>query len=313
VKALVVDGGLSLVTEHPLPVPDADQTLLKIRKAGICNTDLEIVAGYGGFTGIPGHEFVADALTGPLSGQRVVGEINVACSACDFCLRGLPTHCRNRTTVGIRDHPGAFAEYLALATSNLHPLPDSISDDAAVFVEPLAAALQVLEMVHISPGSIVVLIGAGKLGLLVAQVIHLTGAHLKVIVRRSKPAQLLQTWGIQTFERDMVEAQSADIVIDCTGTQDGFADALALVKPRGTIVLKSTYVGLAQVNMSKLVVDEITVVGSRCGRFASAIRLLESGLIDTESLIEGRFSIEEGLLAFERAAQPGALKYLLEF
>ncbi|MFQ3565438.1 MAG: alcohol dehydrogenase catalytic domain-containing protein [Aggregatilineales bacterium] len=312
-KALVVDGRLAFVKEHAQPIPDADQTLLKIRKAGICNTDLEIVSGYGGFAGILGHEFVADAITGTLSGRRVVGEINVACRGCDFCLRGLPTHCRNRTTVGIRKHPGAFAEYLALATLNLHPLPDSISDDAAVFVEPLSAALQVLETVHISPQRTVVLIGAGKLGLLVAQVIHLTGAHLKVIVRRSKPAQLLQSWGIQAFERDMVEAQSADIVIDCTGTQDGFADALALVKPRGTIVLKSTYVGFAQVDMSKLVVDEIAVVGSRCGRFAPAIRLLESGLIDTESLIEGRFSIDDGLLAFERAAQPGALKYLLEF
>ena len=195
-RALIYERQLRIVDDAPAPLPRGDQVLLKIRKAGICNTDLELVAGYMNFSGILGHEFVSEVIAGEFTGRRVVGEINVADGTCDLCQRGIPSQCRNRTTVGIAGHPGAFAEYLALTSRNLYIVPDDVSDDAAVFVEPLAAALQVIEAVPISPRDRVVVIGAGKLGLLVAQVLKLTGADLVVVVRREKPAQLLKKWGI---------------------------------------------------------------------------------------------------------------------
>jgi len=314
-RGIVFDGQrLRMDSELPVPSVESDQSLLQIRRAGICNTDLEIVKGYMGFTGVLGHEFVAQVLTGPddLVGRRVVGEINVACQACEQCRRGVPSQCYHRTTVGIDRHPGAFADYLALATRNLLVVPDSVTDDQAVFVEPLAAALQILEAVHISPRDRVVLIGAGKLGLLCAQVIRLLGVELTVIVRRERPAQLLDRWGIAHESPDGVAPRCADIVIDCTGTESGFASALDLVKPRGVLILKSTYTGLPQANLTRIAVDEIQVVGSRCGPFSAALRLLADGLIDCESMIDKRYPLADGLVAFEAASQPGALKIMLE-
>lgn len=311
-QALIYDGQLRL-DEVPDPIPTGDQALLKIRKAGICNTDLELVAGYMNFSGILGHEFVGEVVTGELAGQRVVGEINVADGTCDLCQHGIPSQCRNRTTVGIAGHPGAFAHYLALTVRNLHVVPDSVSDDAAVFVEPLAAALQVIEAVHISPRDRVVVIGAGKLGLLVAQVLKLTGADLAVVVRREKPAQLLKQWGIAAVEIGELPPQRAQVVVDCTGNAEGFAQALELVEPRGTIVLKSTYVGTPQADLTRVAVDEVRVIGSRCGPFEAALRYLQHQLVDIESLIECHFPLSEGLAAFEYAAQPGMLKVLLDF
>ena len=304
-----VNGGL------PDPSLESDQALLRIRRAGICNTDLEIVKGYMGFTGVLGHEFVAEVQRGPdhLFGRRVVGEINVACHDCEYCRRGVPSQCSRRTTVGIDRHDGAFADYLALAVRNLYVVPDSVSDDQAVFVEPLAAALQILEAVHISPLDRVVLIGAGKLGLLCAQVIRLLGAELAVVVRRERPARLLEQWGILSLSQDEVPERSADVVIDCTGTESGFAAALNIVKPRGTLVLKSTYAGLPQADLTRIAVDEIKVVGSRCGPFPAALRLLANGLIDCQPLIDDRYALDDAMAAFEAAASPGALKILLEF
>lgn len=312
-RAVMYENVLRLDTTVPKPEPTSEQSLLKIRRAGICNTDLELMAGYKEFSGILGHEFVAEVVGGELAGRRVVGEINVTDGTCEMCQRGIPSQCLNRNAIGIDDHPGAFADYLALVSRNLYPVPDDVSDDMAVFVEPLAAALQVTEGVHISPRDRVVLIGAGKLGLLVAQVLKLTGADLSVVARREKPAALLQKWGIRAVTADELARRSAQVVVDCTGNAEGFAQALELVQPRGTIVLKSTYVGTPAANLTRVAVDEIRVVGSRCGPFDAALRLLSHGLIDTESMIDGRYSIDAALVAFDHAAKPGALKVLLEF
>lgn len=314
-RALVFDGQLRLETECPVPVPVDTEALLKVRRAGICNTDLELVAGMYNFSGILGHEFVAEMVQGSdeLVGKRVAGEISVVCGECDFCLRGIPSQCRNRNTVGIRRYPGAFADYLPLPVRNLHIVPDSVSDDEAVFVEPLAAALQVTEAIHVSPRDRVIVLGVGKLGMLVAQVLKLTGADVVGVVRREKQARLLEAWGIAAAERRDLPDQRAQVVVDVTGQADGFADALALVKSRGTIVLKSTYNGLPQADLTQIAVREIRVVGSRCGPFDAALRLLKNGLVDVTSLIERHYSLDDGLEAMQQASQPGALKILLDF
>ncbi len=314
-RALVFDGHLHFETTLPTPQVQNGDALLKIRRAGICNTDLELVDGMYGFSGILGHEFVAEVVEGQpdLIGKRVVGEISVVCGHCDFCQQGIPSQCRHRTTVGIRRHPGAFADYLPLPPRNLHVVAESISDDQAVFVEPLAAALQVTEGIHISPRDRVVVVGVGKLGMLVAQVLKLTGADVVGVVRREKQAKLLQQWRVPAVElRDLAE-QSADVVVDVTGLAQGFADALMLVKSRGTIVLKSTYNGFPQVDMTQVAVREIRVMGSRCGPFDAALRLLERDLIDVTSLIDGRYPFDDSVTAMDAAAKPGALKYLLDF
>lgn len=312
-RALVLDANGLRLDLQPEPYLNVGQALLKIRRAGICNTDLELVKGYMNFAGILGHEFVAEVVDGPNDwlGKRVVGEINVADGTCEFCQRGVSSQCLNRTTVGIDRHSGAFAEYMALTTQNLHVVPEQVTDDAAVFVEPLAAALQVTEAVHISPRDCVVVIGAGKLGLLVAQVLRLTGAEILTVVRRDKQADLLKKWNMPVAWENSLSANSADVVVDCTGTSEGFSDALEAVKPRGTIVLKSTYAGLPEANLTRVVVDEIRVIGSRCGPFEAALRLLASGLIDVESLVDARYSLTDGLVAVDHAAQRGVLKVLL--
>lgn len=314
-RALVFDGQLRFEAQMASPELQGDQVLLKILRAGICNTDLELVAGYMGFNGILGHEFVARVVAGPDAwlGKRVVGEINVADGTCDFCVRGIPSQCRNRTTVGIDRHAGAFADYLALTARNLHLVPDNVSDDAAVFVEPLAAALQILEAVHVSPRHRVLVLGAGKLGMLVAQVLRLTGADVVAVIRREKQAALLQEWGIASAQREALANRQADIVVDCTGTAEGFAAALDLVMPRGTLVLKSTYRGLPQADLTRVAVDEIRVIGSRCGPFEAALRLLASGLVDVEALIEARYPFADALQAMQHAEARGALKVLLDF
>lgn len=312
-RALVLNNALAYHADWPAPVPSGDQVRIRVTRAGVCNTDLELVAGYMAFTGIPGHEFVGVAESGSWAGKRVVGEINVADGTCDLCQRGMTTQCRNRTTLGMHGHDGAFADEIALTAVNLHAVPDAVSDDQAVFVEPLAAAVQVLEALHISPRDRVVLIGAGKLGLLTAQVLALTGADLSVVVRRDRPRRLLEGWGIRAVSADELPGQRAQVVVDCTGTSEGFALAQDLVEPRGAIVLKSTYTGLPTANLTRVAVDEVRVIGSRCGPFDAALRLLARGIVDVTSLIEARYPIEDGLAAFEHAARPGALKVLLEF
>lgn len=312
-RAVVYDGDLRVIRRER-PTPTNDEVLVRLRLAGICNTDLELMAGYKGFSGVLGHEFVGEVLAGPAAwrGQRVVGEINIGCGACDMCRRGIVEHCRNRRVLGLLNYDGAFADVFRLVARNLHRVPDALSDVQAVFTEPLAAACQIPTLVQVRPGDRVVLIGAGKLGMLAAQVLRLTGADLSVIVRRASQADILATWGIHAAPRDQVAGGQTDIVVDCTGNAQGFADALELVRPRGTVVLKSTYAGLPQADLTRIAVDEIRVVGSRCGPFGAALRLLEQGLVDIEPLITARYKLDDASQALTHAAQPGVLKVLLE-
>jgi threonine dehydrogenase-like Zn-dependent dehydrogenase len=312
-KALLLADHLHVVNNFPQPQPGPGEALIRIHQAGICNTDVELLKGYKDFSGVPGHEFVGTVVAGPDEWlhRRVVGEINVACGMCDMCQRGIPTQCRFRRTVGLIRHQGAFAEYMPLSTTNLHAVPDALSDDQAVFVEPLAAACQVLEATAITSLDRVVLVGAGKLGLLCAQVLRLTGAELKVIVRREQPRQLLARWGIDAVTRAELPDGMADVVVDCTGSSEGFAEALSLVRPRGRIVLKSTYAQLPTADLTRVVVDEVQVVGSRCGPFPQAIELLVRGEVDVVSLIQERYPLEHAVEAFRRASQPGMAKVLL--
>jgi alcohol dehydrogenase len=312
-RAVIFDGALQ-VTERPRPQPDPGEALIRLRLGGICNTDLELIQGYKDFAGVLGHEFVGDVIEGPPEwvGRRVVGEINVTCGKCDMCRRNNPTHCRARRVLGILNYDGAFADTFRLAVRNLLPVPDSIPDETAVFAEPLAAASQILEAVHIQPADRVILVGAGKLGMLAAQVLRLTGCDLSVVARRARQAELLARWGVPAVERSDLTDGQADVVVDCTGNASGFADALALVRPRGTIVLKSTYTGSPQADLTSVVVSEIRVVGSRCGSMAAALRLLEQGLVEPAPLIEASYGLDDAVSAFKHAAQPGAFKVLLE-
>jgi threonine dehydrogenase-like Zn-dependent dehydrogenase len=318
--ALRFDKILSLSTIEADPIPGPGEALIRLRLAGICHTDLELTRGYMGFAGILGHEFVGELVEDAgewQAGQRVVGEINVACGHCDICAAGIPSQCRDRSTLGIFNYPGTFADKLRLPIRNLYAVPDSVPDEAAVFTEPLAAALQVTELTPLRPTDRVIVIGAGKLGLLVAQVLKLTGCDLTVIARQPRPIALLQQWNIAYAEPDgdnyrpVLGRQQADIIVDCTGSAEGFASALELVKPRGTIVLKSTYTALPQADLTRVVVDEIKIVGSRCGPFAAALRLMEAKLVDTQSMIEQSYPLDQGLAAFDHAAQRGVLKVLL--
>ncbi len=311
-KAVIFEKQLRLDQDYPQPVPRSGEALIRVLKAGICNTDLELVKGYMGFSGVLGHEFVGVVEGGEMEGQRVAGEINLACGECPTCLAGMPTQCPNRTTLGIDRKDGVMAEYVVLPLANLHPLPDAVTDDQAVFVEPLAAALQTLHLTHISPHDRVVLLGAGKLGLLTAQVVSLTGCHLTVVGRHTHQLALVARWGIEGAFPGEVEPRSADVVIDCTGTAEGFADALTLVRPRGTIHLKSTYHGLPQADLTRVVIDEVRVVSSRCGPFDAAIRLLLRRIVDVESMVEARYPLTEAERAFEHAARKGMLKVILD-
>jgi alcohol dehydrogenase len=314
-KALVYDGALKLVEDRPRPLPSPGEALVWVRLAGICNTDLEIVRGYMGFRGVLGHEFVGlvEACEDKsLVGQRVVGEINCYCGQCPTCLGGAPTHCPDRTTLGIWGRDGAMAEYLTLPRSNLHPVPDSLSDEVAVFVEPLAAALEIVEQVHIRPTDRVIVLGDGKLGLLVAQVLRLLGCDLTALGHHEAKLAILRRGGIDARLAEGTRGLKADVVVDCSGQPEGFAAAREMLKPRGRFVLKSTFHGNVAVNLSSLVVDEITLLGSRCGPFAPALRLLEQQLVAVEPLISAVYPLEKGLEAFRQAQTREALKVLLK-
>lgn len=292
-----------------------NEALIKIRKAGICSTDLELVKGYYPYTGILGHEFVGEVVEADdLSwiGQRVVGEINVACNQCEQCIHGRDRHCENRTVLGIVNRDGTFAEFTQLPVTNLHRVPDSVSDEMAVFTEPLAAALEIQQQVQIKPTDRVLLVGAGRLGQLIAQTLALTGCDLRVVARYEHQRNLLKRHAIRVIGEGQIQAGRWDLVIEATGSPDGFAVARKALRPRGTLVLKSTYQGEMSVNFSSIVVDEITVVGSRCGPFAPALGLLESRQVDLTVLIAEEFKLQDALKAFGRAAEPGVLKVLVE-
>ncbi len=315
-RALLLDKDLRLVEDYPTPEPAAGEALIRVSVAGICNTDLELVRGYMQFRGIPGHEFVGVVERAPgaeeWENRRVVGEINAACGECPTCRAGRPTHCPHRTTLGIAGRDGAFAEYLTLPVHNLLPVPDSILDEVAVFTEPLAAACEILQQVHVHPTDRVVVLGDGKLGLLCAQALALTGCDLTAVGHHQEKLDILARRGIPTTLEDEAVEPGADLVIEATGHPGGYAAARRLVRPRGTVVLKSTYHGSLDADLTMVVVDEITLAGSRCGPFAPALRLLERGLVDVAPLVQARYPLGEALTAFERAARPGTLKVLVE-
>lgn len=277
---------LSLRDIPPPEVPG--EVLVRVLAAGICNTDIELTRGYYPFTGVPGHEFV-----GVVDGKRVVGEINAVCHDCEACRAGRSTHCERRTVLGIVNRNGAFAEYLTLPRENLHVVPDDLPTEEAVFAEPLAAALEIQEQVRITPDDRVLVVGKGKLGSLIAQTLALTGCRLTVAGRNDTPSG------------------SFDVAIECSGNPDGFEKARRALRPRGTMVMKSTYAGALTVNASSLVVDEITLVGSRCGPMAKALTLLVERAVDVRPLLHATYPLDDALAAFEHAQRSGTLKILV--
>lgn len=300
----------------PIPQLEDDEVLIKVRLAGICSTDLEMVKGYYPFTGIPGHEFVGEVVDAngheEWMGKRVIGDINISCGSCERCLSLEPHHCLQRRTLGIFDYNGVFAEYCKLPVKNLTTVPDEVSDVLAVFAEPTAAAMRILDQVQIRPSDRVIVVGAGRLGLLIAQVLKNTGCDLSVVARRPESADLLATMGIKAFSHNGKSTQKADIVIDATGTPDGFELSRSLVRARGKLVLKSTFAENVSVNLSKLVVDEITLIGSRCGNYAAGLRALATGLVQIGEMVDSIYRLEDSLEAFEQAAHPGVLKVLIQ-
>jgi threonine dehydrogenase-like Zn-dependent dehydrogenase len=313
-RALVWDGAEARVVDRPEPTPTAEMAVVRVALAGICNTDLELVKGYMDFRGVLGHEFTGTVDDGPAEwrGRRVVGEINFACGRCRTCLQGLHRHCPARRVMGILDADGAFAQRVAVPVANLHLVPDGVDDDTAVFTEPLAAAFEILEQVRIEPGSECVVLGDGKLGLLVAQVLFQAGARVLAVGRHADKLRILSARGIATVTLQDWQQAAADVVVEATGTAAGFSAAIAATRPRGTLVLKSTVAGTAPLNLAPLVINEITVVGSRCGSFGPALRALETGSIDVRSLISARRPLREAVDALRVAATPGVLKVLLE-
>lgn len=314
-RALVFDQSLRFEPRRAEPSFEDGDTVVRVRQAGICATDLEICKGYMGYRGTLGHEFVGEVLSSPdkdLVGQRVVGEINCVCGRCDLCLSGLSTHCRNRTVLGILKHDGAFADLMRLPKENLHVVPKTIDNDAAVFVEPLAAAFQVLKQIKLDGRKWVTVLGDGRLGLLVAQVLRNAGCPVRVIGKHPEKLEICHKWQIRSRPlADIVPRHDQDVVVDCTGSAAGFEMAMQMVRPRGTIVLKSTFASGKALNLAPLVIDEIQVVGSRCGPFKEAIRALDEKSVDVASLVHRRMKLEQGVEAMELAARPGVLKVLL--
>src|ERR1035437_8571490 len=305
------------VTTRTLPVPPRPEgfALLRLLAGGICNTDLELERGYYAFAGTPGHEFVAEVVetdTPALTGKRVAGEINLACMHCEWCRKGLGRHCPNRTVLGIVNHPGAFAEYLPLPERNLHVIPDDIPTSRAVFLEPLAAACEILDQVAIPPGATLAVLGDGKLGLLIALVLNAHGYRVHQFGRHAAKLAIAARAGVVTqMATGALPIAAYDWVVDATGSPDGLRSAAAMTRPRGTVILKSTVHATVAVDTAPIIVNELTLVGSRCGRFAAAMPLLAHPLVRVEELIAARFPLAEAPQAFARAAERGVLKVLL--
>jgi threonine dehydrogenase-like Zn-dependent dehydrogenase len=303
-----------------VPVPSREgEALVRVRLAGVCNTDVEVVRGYAGFRGTLGHEFVGTVESAPgakeLVGRRVVGEINAGCGACALCRAGDPRHCATRTVLGIHGRDGAFAEFLQLPVANLLPVPDEVRDERAVFTEPLAAACGITERVRIEPGARVAVIGDGKLGLLCAQALKvLTGASVTLVGRHQSKLDIARRRGIETTKVEELPPtfdRAFDVTVEASGSSSGFETALRLLRPRGALVLKSTFHGKTELDAAPVVVDEISIVGSRCGRFAPALELLRRDAVDVDGLVHEEFPLAEGVRAMRRAAEPGVLKVLI--
>jgi threonine dehydrogenase-like Zn-dependent dehydrogenase len=313
VKAILFDGELRLAGDRAIPRREGE-ALIEVICAGICNTDLEILKGYADFRGTPGHEFVGRVVEcedASMIGRRVAGEINAGCGECNLCRAGDARHCPTRTVLGIHDRDGAFAEFLSLPPRNLVPVPDCIDDLSAVFIEPLAAACHILDQVPIDSSSRVALIGDGKLAQLICIALA-PRCRLTVIGKHEEKLELARRSGARAVMIDHGAEEKFDVVVEASGSRAGLPLALKLVRPLGSIVLKSTHHEKTQVDLSALAVNEVTIIGSRCGRFLPAIELLSSGSIDLHSLISDTFSLEDGLRAFEKAAEPSSLKIILQ-
>jgi threonine dehydrogenase-like Zn-dependent dehydrogenase len=312
-RALVFDRNLEFRGDYPDPVASPGESIVAVGVAGICGTDLEIARGYMQYRGVPGHEFagrVAESQNPALRGKRVVGEINAGCGRCAMCASGLARHCPNRTVLGILGRDGAFAEFLRLPDANLNPIPDSMPDDVAVFVEPVAAAYEIFEQVHLSRNQTIAVIGDGRLGAIVALALKAEKYQPKVTGHHREKLARLAELGLETAEEFSVR-DKFEVVIDCSGSGSGFRRAVELARPRGKIILKSTAAAAAEINLAPIVVNEITVVGSRCGRFEPALDALAAGKIDPRPLIDGIFALDDGLAGFEAAKNPLNFKILL--
>jgi threonine dehydrogenase-like Zn-dependent dehydrogenase len=313
-KAIYWDGDeLTLDSSYPPPVPDQETAIVKVHLAGICSTDLQIFKGYMKFRGVPGHEFVGSVQQGPENwlGKRVVGEINFGCGHCEFCARDLTRHCPNRTVMGILNADGAFAEAFAVRLENLHVVPDSVNDEQAVFTEPLAAAFEILQQTQISTGDEILILGDGKLGNLCAQVLRLTGAKLTALGKHQDKLELIKRTGVRTMLLNDWKPRPFDVVVEATGSAAGLELAISAVRPRGTLVLKSTIAGAHQVSLAPLVINEINLVGSRCGIFSDALEALAARQVSVVPLIEQVYPLEQGIEAIQHATRPGAKKILL--
>jgi threonine dehydrogenase-like Zn-dependent dehydrogenase len=313
-RAVALQGSqVTFEAARPEPRPLAGEVLVRVLRAGVCETDLQLIRGYMGFDGILGHEFVGVPEEGPYAGRRVVGEINCNCRACPTCLAGRPTHCPNRTTLGIVKHDGVFADYIAVPQHNLHLVPDSLPTDVAVFTEPVAAAFQIPAQLTLGRADRVVVLGDGRLGNLCAQVLAGISDHVLTIGKHPEKLALLDALGIETaLVNDLPADHSADVVVDCTGSDTGLPMALSLVRPRGTVVLKTTVAGTQQMPWAPVVIDEVTIVGSRCGPFERAIEALEAESVSVLPMISQRFGLSQGVEAIAAAARRGVLKVLID-
>lgn len=311
----VADGQLRYCTNYAQPAWLPHEALLRVRLAGICTTDLEIIKGYiPEYRGVLGHEFVGEVVASADArwhGRRVVASINIGCGHCPVCLQNGPEHCPNRQTLGIHNRDGVFADYVAVPLANLHLVPDHVPDEAAVFAEPLAAALRVRELVHLRPSTDVAVIGPGRLGMLVGMVLALDGTAVTFLGRSQASLALPAQLGFTTAVASDLPDNQFDVVVEATGNEAGFAQAIRLVRPLGTIALKSTFAGQSQLNLTKLVVSEIQVQGSRCGPFAPAMNLLSLGHLPLQSMVAQTFPLAEGAAALAYAAQPNVRKVLL--
>jgi alcohol dehydrogenase len=313
--AVHLENGRVEMRDEPRPTRSEGFALIRLLCGGICNTDLELQRGYYGFAGTPGHEFVGEVIEADSRewiGRRVVGEINLACGACQWCRRGLGRHCPQRTVLGIVKHPGAFREYLTLPERNLHALPDALPTERAVFAEPLAAACEILDQVALPCGAEIAVLGDGKLGLLIAMVLNAYGHRVQQFGRHAEKLRIARRAGVETeLAGGTLPEMAYDWVVDATGSSEGLRQAVRMARPRGTVILKSTVHGLVGVDTAPVIVNEITLVGSRCGRFEPALDLLTRNLIPVEEMISEQLPLADAPRAFERAAQKGALKVLL--
>ncbi|MDG1898042.1 MAG: alcohol dehydrogenase catalytic domain-containing protein [Fuerstiella sp.] len=307
----LLDGELNYDAHYP-HADAAGRVEVHVLKAGICETDLQLTQGYMSFNGVLGHEFVGIAQSGRFAGRRVVGEINCACGHCSFCQRGVPRHCENRTVIGILNHDGAFADSLFVPEENLHPVPDYISTEHAVFTEPVAAACRILEQADINRDHHVVILGDGRLGNLCAQVISTTKADVLVVGKHDWKMQQLNAIGIQTtMLEDFQPAGAADFVVDCTGSPTGFPLSLQTVRPCGTVILKTTVAAEQPLHLAPVVINEVQVMGSRCGPFTPALQMIADKIVRVESLITAEYPLDQAIQAFRHAEQPDTLKVLL--